>query len=201
MKIYLMRHGKTLQNAHSYVQGGGSDSPLTNDGISRTLKAKEIIDTLGIERIYSGNLGRHLETVKLINTNNIEHIIDPNLNEALFGGFENTPIWLMYLKTFISAKYFGSPKNLSINFIMDSIKKADKTHSVESSSEILIRVDKAMDKILKCNLDSILIVSSGMYLETLISKYNRDIKFMRMKNCGIYCLDTNDNLKVSTIYE
>lgn len=201
MKIYVMRHGQTIQNAKSHVQGGGSDSALTSKGINMTLAAKRIIDTLNIERIYSGNLGRHLQTVNLINTNNIEHIIDEDLNEAHFGCYENKPIWLMYVKTFIANRYFGNPKTLSISYIMDSIKKSDPTKKVESSVEILNRVDKAMNKITKCGLNNVLIVSSGMYLEELIHKYNPEINFMRMKNCGVYLLDSENNFKVTTIYQ
>lgn len=201
MKIYIMRHGQTIQNSKSHVQGGGSDSSLTNYGISKTKEASKVIDSLNIQRIYSGDLGRHLQTVSIVNTNKIEHIIDSNLNEAHFGYFENKPIWLMYIITFFKNRFLGNPKTLPISQIMDSIKKADKTHKVEGSEEILYRINIAMDKILKCNLDTVLIVSSGMYLETLIEKYNPESKFMRMKNCGIYLLDTDNNYKVTTIFE
>ena len=201
MKIYIMRHGQTIQNSKSHVQGGGSDSPLTKKGIKKTSEASKIIESLNIQMIFSGDLGRHLQTVSIVNKNNIKHIIDPNLNEANFGCFENKPIWLMYVKTFIKNRYLGNPKTLPISQIMDSIKKADKTHKVEGSEEILYRINIAMDKILKCSLDTVLIVSSGMYLETLIEKYNPESKFMRMKNCGIYLLDTDNNYKVTTIFE
>ena len=201
MKIYVMRHGQTIQNSKSHVQGGGSDSPLTNKGIDGAKKAKTIIDELSIQRIYSGDLGRHLQTVSIINSNNIEHIIDPNLNEANFGCYENKPIWYMYIKTFITNKCIVNPKTLSISYIMDCIKKSDKTKKVESSIEIKQRINKTMSNILNCGLERILIVSSGMYLETMIEMYNPNIKFMRMKNCGIYLLDTDNSLKICTVYE
>lgn len=201
MKIYIMRHGQTIQNSKSHVQGGGSDSALTEKGIKKTSEASKIIESLNIQRIYSGDLGRHLQTVSIVNKNGIEHIIDSNLNEANFGCFENKPIWLMYVKTFIKNRYLGNPKTLTISYIMDSIKKADKTSKVEGSKEILNRVNLAMENIQRSRLDSVLVVSSGMYLETLIEKYNPNTKFMRMKNCGIYLIDTDNNFKISTIYE
>lgn len=201
MKIYIMRHGQTIQNSKSHVQGGGSDSPLTKKGIKKTSEASKIIESLNIQMIFSGDLGRHLQTVSIVNKNNIKHIIDPNLNEANFGCFENKPIWLMYVKTFIKNRYLGNPKTLSISYVMDSIKNADKTSKVEGSKEILSRVDLAMKNILKYRLDRVLVVSSGMFLESLIEKYNPESKFMRMKNCGIYLIDTDNNYKVKTIYE
>jgi len=65
--IYIVRHGETEWNLMGKQQGH-MDSPLTDRGTQQANALANGLINRGIEFIYSSDLGRAMETAKIINT-------------------------------------------------------------------------------------------------------------------------------------
>jgi len=89
-KLYLVRHGETVWNMEDKMQGV-KDSPLTEKGIDHARKLGQTIKNLsmGINKIYSSDLGRAFDTAKLIGeVLGLDVHKDDKLRERNMGIFE-----------------------------------------------------------------------------------------------------------------
>src|SRR3989344_5621756 len=66
MIIYFVRHGETEWNKKGILQGH-KDSPLTAKGVLGAKKIGKLLRNKNIEVIYSSDLGRCIQTAKIIN--------------------------------------------------------------------------------------------------------------------------------------
>lgn len=65
MKFVLFRHGETDSNALNVIQGAGLNTPLNARGIFQARQLSEQAAQMGLEKIYSSNLLRALQTATL----------------------------------------------------------------------------------------------------------------------------------------
>jgi broad specificity phosphatase PhoE len=80
MNLYIVRHGQTIMNQFSVVQGR-TDIPLNDKGIEDAKKLKKLVDTLNIDVVISSPLKRAYDTAKYItgkNPNVDDRIIERN---------------------------------------------------------------------------------------------------------------------------
>jgi probable phosphoglycerate mutase len=90
--VIVVRHGETRWNCESRFQGQ-SDSPLSELGERQARAVGERLATLHIDVLYSSDLGRALQTARLIaGTTGHEVVIDRRLRERNFGVFEGLTI-------------------------------------------------------------------------------------------------------------
>lgn len=68
MRIYFTRHGETEWNKKDIIQGQ-LDSPLTERGIEMGIDLRKKSKEIYFDKIYSSDLGRAIETAKLIAPN------------------------------------------------------------------------------------------------------------------------------------
>ena len=79
-RIYLMRHGQTVDNATGILAGSGTDSELNEIGVEQAEEAGKALDQLGIhfQAAYSSPLKRAQSTAKLVlacnETDNIQNV-------------------------------------------------------------------------------------------------------------------------------
>lgn len=66
MLIYIVRHPETEYNKKGLTQGHG-DSLLTQQGVEIAKKLGESLEDKNIQKIYSSDLGRCIQTSKIIN--------------------------------------------------------------------------------------------------------------------------------------
>ncbi len=66
--IYAIRHGETVWNTKGIIQGGGSDSPLTDLGIQQAQSLGKRLKEYNIDIIYSSDLGRAKQTTDILNS-------------------------------------------------------------------------------------------------------------------------------------
>ncbi|MGY4675939.1 histidine phosphatase family protein [Ursidibacter arcticus] len=85
MRLILLRHGETLWNKEHRLQGH-QNSPLSERGILQAQAIKPIIDKLAPQYVISSDLGRALQTAKIIGYPNA--ITDINLRELAMGEWE-----------------------------------------------------------------------------------------------------------------
>lgn len=65
MRLILLRHGETLWNKESRLQGH-SDTPLSYKGVEQAVKIKPIIRNLNPQKVFTSDLGRAIKTSQLI---------------------------------------------------------------------------------------------------------------------------------------
>lgn len=159
MKVYLIRHGKTVAN-ELHVYCGQSDSPLSRAGVAQ-LEEKRCIggypDPAGLT-VYTSGLTRTEQTLEIL-FGNLPHIREPRFMETNFGVFE--------MKSYQELK--DDP-----DFIAwctgDNESNVPPGHGAESGKMLLTRVRSAFEDILKANEDA-LIITHGGPIELLFMHY------------------------------
>ena len=98
-RIYLMRHGQTVDNATGILAGSGTDSELNEIGVEQAEEAGKALDQLGIhfQAAYSSPLKRAQSTAKLVlacnETDNIQNVtIADDLKDIYWGKAEGQKI-------------------------------------------------------------------------------------------------------------
>jgi len=78
MRIYVIRHGETFENASNCLVGR-IDSDLTSEGINQASIVKDKFKDKKIDLIVSSPLKRCVETAKIISNNRIKIELDDRL--------------------------------------------------------------------------------------------------------------------------
>jgi len=88
----LIRHAQTQWNREKLIQGQ-SDSPLTSDGKIQALRWGQILKQFSWDRILASDIGRAMETAKIINRAiNISLQTDSRLREQDWGQWTGNTI-------------------------------------------------------------------------------------------------------------
>lgn len=66
MKLYFVRHGRTLWNQEGRFQGASGDSPLLDESIQTLTKLGQYLKATPFDKIYSSDLPRALKSAKII---------------------------------------------------------------------------------------------------------------------------------------
>lgn len=93
LRVYLIRHGKTVWNIEGRLQGSG-DSPLTDEGILGAKKTGQALKSVNFTACYSSMQKRAQDTARFILGENeqtdVPHFHHWGLNEFDFGSWEGT---------------------------------------------------------------------------------------------------------------
>lgn len=68
MKIYLIRHSESIDDIEN-CYGGIADFDLTENGKDKVEKSRKMIDSWGIEKIYTSPYKRAYQTAQILNKN------------------------------------------------------------------------------------------------------------------------------------
>lgn len=97
--VYLIRHGQTEANVNNINVGGGSDSPLTDTGITESQKLGTFLKDIKFQNAYSSELKRAVTTESLVlsqnnywDSENKEIITMSCLDDINLGNAENLPL-------------------------------------------------------------------------------------------------------------
>ena len=66
MKLYFVRHGRTLWNQEGRFQGASGDSPLLEESIQTLTKLGQYLKDVPFEKIYSSDLPRARKSAEII---------------------------------------------------------------------------------------------------------------------------------------
>lgn len=80
-----MRHGETLFNKRKKIQGW-CDSPLTDNGIEQTKRARELLKDILFDHYYSSTAERCCDTLEIITKKHYQR--EKGLKERFFGIYE-----------------------------------------------------------------------------------------------------------------
>lgn len=152
MKLFLIRHGETYLNKYGRMQGW-ADTPLTDKGRQSARRCGEYLASRGITHVLSSDLGRTIETSKIINeclATTQEVVLMPEFRETFFGSYEgelNRNVWPEIAKKqgFDSLQDFYT--QLPINEVMDAFHTSDPTSDAEDYQTFITRITQGLKKI------------------------------------------------------
>lgn len=137
--FYFIRHGQTNNNALQLWQGKDSDSALNKQGIMQTKALAEKLDSLCLERLYSSNMQRAIETAMFISSRcDIPIFVRPSLCEVDYGIAECMPIDKVFIQY---------PKEAHLWYKPDVEKFDNHFEGGESPWDVLQRVFPLLDSI------------------------------------------------------
>jgi broad specificity phosphatase PhoE len=155
MKVIIVRHGETFENAHKICQGQ-MNSQLNEIGINQAKKVAKRLRTINIDRAYSSDLDRALHTCQSILSQHksIPLTISKLIREKKRGVWEGK-----------SHQY-----SKEIRDAFDGAWYECKPEGGESTHELYDRVVPYFKMILKKEkVDNLLIVSHGGPIQCMIS--------------------------------
>lgn len=198
--VYFTRHGKTMLNTTGKSQGW-SDAPLTPAGIEVAEDVGTGIgDSIKFDKVYTSDSGRAIETAEILLDKAGQKAKinkDKRLREFNFGTFESTPgaesVEAIAKRKDMTADEYtekaakeGGGYNGFIKELSDDLAEIDKGNvkedenwPAESYDEVAKRSKEALDEIVedasKNGDDSILVVSHGMTLATLLNELDSSV--------------------------
>ena len=179
MRLYIIRHAETEYNKLGLIQGSEVDSELNEEGRKQSELFYDFYKELNIEKIYVSGLKRTLQTVKRFIDNGTPYEKINDFNEISWGVNQGKNDDLEEYKS-----------------LTDSWKNGEldkKFNSGESPNEMVARVMRGVDKIIKENFASVLICIHGRALRVMLSKIiNNDLSKMDKyvhSNTGMYILN------------
>ena len=95
MKLYFVRHGRTVWNLGGRFQGAGGDSPLLPESIDTLKKLGQYLKDIPFDKIYSSDLPRAITSAEIIQAQLIKPCpleIVPELREWHLGKLEGLKI-------------------------------------------------------------------------------------------------------------
>lgn len=154
MKLIIVRHGKTIENEKGIMQGQGIGGTLSQLGIKQAKELAEKLKNETINKIYSSDLKRCMDTTNEIIKfhKNIPIVLVKDLRERDFGEF-----------TGIKKEDLGIDKNKLVGDILN-IKQG------EQIKEVIERVAKFLEGLKEKHIEkNILIVGHNTINKIIIS--------------------------------
>jgi probable phosphoglycerate mutase len=196
MNLYIIRHGETYLNRFSKMQGW-ADSPLTEEGKVVAVETGVKLSHIPFDRVYTSDLGRTIETAKLIigqNQHNKNHMFNKTkeFREFFFGSFEGDDIEITWNKL-ASDNGFSTGIELMDSFSvkerLDAYKNSDPLRHAEDHQTFTSRLEKGLVKIISDQQneeENILLVTHGVVVLNLIHKFSETpIGRIKIKNASV----------------
>ncbi|MBE5927027.1 MAG: histidine phosphatase family protein [Lachnospiraceae bacterium] len=193
MKMYFLRHGETNGNKNKILQGR-IDNPLNDDGRLQAMKAREEIEGISFEAVYTSPLQRAKETAMIASgLKEDEIILDKRIVEISFGDMEGNVV---------------SRDNQTMVDFFYNPEKYVPVNNAESYEEMLDRTKDFLRDIEEKYKDlpdtNILVVSHGALIHGVIMLVKgleiKDIWKSNVANCSITVVEYKEG-KYSIIKE
>ncbi|WEV60230.1 phosphoglycerate mutase family protein [Streptococcaceae bacterium ESL0729] len=211
VKIYLVRHGKTMFNTIGRAQGW-SDTPLTKTGeigiIELGLGFKD--RGLKFDRAYSSDSGRTLQTMNLIlsqsDNQDIPYTMDPRIREWCFGSMDGAYDGELFGGVLPRTDaYKGQDiEKLSYEDMARGIMEVDTAGWAEPWEVLRDRILTGFEDIAREAVDTgaknIVIVSHGLTIATFIHLINPDQpRVQELDNGSVTELTYDGEFKVEAV--
>ena len=190
MKLYFVRHGRTVWNLEGRFQGAGGDSPLLPESIDTLKKLGQYLKDISFDKIYSSDLPRAVKSAEIIQsqlTNPCPLESVPDLREWHLGKLEGLKI------ATLNAIY---PQQ--IQAFRTNLAKFDTTmFEAESLYSTIQRTTQFIKSLKDSKTEQLLLVGHGANLtaslRTLLG-YNEALlrKNGGLDNASLTILETND---------
>ena len=190
MKLYFVRHGRTVWNLEGRFQGAGGDSPLLPESIDTLKKLGQYLKDVSFDKIYSSDLPRAVKSAEIIQsqlTNPCPLESVPELREWHLGKLEGLKI------ATLNAIY---PQQ--IQAFRTNLAKFDTTmFEAESLYSTTQRTTQFIKSLKDSKTEQLLLVGHGANLTASIRTllgYNEALlrKNGGLDNASLTILETND---------
>lgn len=190
MKLYFVRHGRTVWNLEGRFQGAGGDSPLLPESIDTLKKLGQYLKDISFDKIYSSDLPRAVKSAEIIQsqlTNPCPLESVPELREWHLGKLEGLKI------ATLNAIY---PQQ--IQAFRTNLAKFDTTmFEAESLYSTTQRTTQFIKSLKDSKTEQLLLVGHGANLTASIRAllgYNEALlrKNGGLDNASLTILETND---------
>ena len=189
-KFYMVRHGETDWNVKFRRLQGHTDIPLNETGIRQAQALRGMLSDFSFDYVVSSDLGRAMETAKIITGGQTPHAIDPALREVKLGTGEGlTPDEVDQLLGSEFRSLWGSnlPNTQDMKF-----------PGGESRTEVLHRIQQALKKhLLQQPGKTVLFVSHGYAIRTLVYHLTATADNFFVPNCAVvpFAFDGKDGFQ------
>ena len=173
MKLYVVRHGETMENANNCLVGR-INSSLTENGIEQAKKISNYFKNKKIDIIVSSPLDRCKQTAQIISNNMIPIIYSDSLLGRNHGEFTGKP-----KESINFDEYWNYNKNIQYK-------------SAESVKDLYNRVAKLIEDIKEKYYDKTLIIVTHSGIMRVLYYYfkgipdNGILSEITIKNCEIF---------------
>lgn len=190
MKLYFVRHGRTVWNLEGRFQGAGGDSPLLPESIDTLKELGQYLKDISFDKIYSSDLPRAVKSAEIIQsqlTNPCPLESVPELREWHLGKLEGLKI------ATLNAIY---PQQ--IQAFRTNLAKFDTTmFEAESLYSTTQRTTQFIKSLKDSKTEQLLLVGHGANLTASIRTllgYNEALlrKNGGLDNASLTILETND---------
>ena len=184
MRLYIIRHAETEHNKLGLIQGSEVDSNLNEIGKQQSDLFFDFYKDVNFEKIYISGLKRTFQTV--------QRFIDIGVPFEKFDEF-NEISWGVNQGQNDDLKDYKELTESWKNGYLDN-----KFDMGESPNEMVIRLMKGFEKIIKENFNKVLICIHGRALRIILSKLiDNDLRKMdkyNHSNTGLYILKYNKEI-------
>ncbi|WP_108821740.1 histidine phosphatase family protein [Dysgonomonas sp. Marseille-P4361] len=201
LRIYVVRHGKTLMNTLDKVQGW-CDSPLTNEGIEAARHLGYGLSDINFRTAYCSDLRRTRQTSQIIlgakEQDDLPIVEMPGLREACFGSFEADYNHVMWNSAALYLHYVSMDemvkdilaKKISYKEVLNAVKAIDRLNMAESFSQVEARTQESLREIAIREIEqgdgNILVVSHGMSILAMLLGLGGDKYFEKpLENAAV----------------
>jgi probable phosphoglycerate mutase len=182
INVYFVRHGQTYLNLYDRIQGW-SDAPLTAKGRADAQRVADQLKNVHFDAAYSSDLSRTVITARTILAANISDLTDPiqepDFREEFFGFFEGAigpDTWKQIGKADGLTRFEQLVDRYTLEGTRDLIAKNDPFHDAEDDHAFWTRYGHGIDKLRQFpDGSTILVVSHGTAIRSIISKYAKQI--------------------------
>lgn len=176
VNVYLVRHGQTYFNLYRRVQGW-SDTPLTEKGRADSARAGKALAEIRFDRVLASDLGRTLETARILLANHPGTIKEPTpdaaFREEFFGYFEGLNNDMSALT--VSQEYHSFEDlvaHYGVEATRQRIAQADPFHQAETTEAFWERLTPGLDRLRDLPDESnVLVVSHGMTIRSIGNRF------------------------------
>ena len=184
MRLYIIRHAETEHNKLGLIQGSEVDSSLNEIGKQQSDLFFDYYKDINFQKIYISGLKRTFQTV--------QRFIDIGIPFEKFDEF-NEISWGVNQGQHDDLKEYKELTESWKNGYLDY-----KFDMGESPNEMVIRLMKGFEKIIKENFSKVLICIHGRALRIILSKLiDNDLRKMdkyNHSNTGLYILNYNKEI-------
>lgn len=157
-RIFLARHGQSEGNRYGIMQGS-LDIPLSEEGRAQARALGRRLAKTPIDRIISSDLGRALETAKIVASFQglgCELVVDPRLRELDAGDFEG--------RRFEEIKAMD-PKEAAHLYERPAFYAPPQGESVQA---LRARIEAFLAELLEAPRASSLLISHGLWIQVFL---------------------------------
>lgn len=211
MKIYIVRHGKTVYNNERRMQGS-SNSTLLPESLdaAKSLGEAFLKEDITFDRVYSSDLIRTVHTAeKVLEGMDLDLEVNEiyNIREMDFGSAETRlieEVWTTVAKNFGYEDAEDLLSNVEASERLNLLHQIEEFNDAESTSEFHARIIKGLDDLVndaKANESkNVLVIAHGLTILGLLSQLGgENLDTRSFENLSVSLINHGDKYEIEYV--